>query len=97
MLHLGAQIGKRARGPSGRWERNRCAAPRRITTRGQKHSAEGCGLGLQLALAKANYADMDAAPKLEIGWDFKGGGRRLAIRGRWMEEPQGGGYDPKAP
>ncbi len=52
----------------------------------QKHSTEACGLGLQLALAKSNYSDMDAAAKLEIRWDYHGG-RRLAIKGRWGEKP----------
>ena len=70
-----------------------CGPPEKHNKR-QKHSAEACGLGLQLALAKANYADMDAAPKLAIGWDSKGGGRRLTIRGRWLAKPQGGDFDP---
>ena len=68
-----------------------CGPPEKHT--GRTHFAEKCGLGLQLALAKANYADMDAADKLAIGWDYQGGGRRLTIRGRWLEERN---YDPTA-
>ena len=87
-------IGKRGRGQSGRWARNRYAARLRRTkaSRGAKHAEVLCGSALKLTLAKSNCSD-NADASLEIEWDKQGGGLRLAIKGNWGTQGDGYGFE----
>ena len=87
-----AQIGKRARGPSGRWERSRCAAPRNKHKGAERSFAEKCGSGAATGPSQSQLRRHGRRRQALAGRMGLQGGRtlRLTIRGRWLEKPQGG-------